>query len=407
MMEERHIKNQLIKFGLYGFLKNLKFFDPFLIYYLWQNGIDLTGIGFLIAIREAIIYIFEIPSGVIADKFGKRNELVLCFLFYIVAFVLFYIGGAYYIFVIAFAFFGLGEAFRTGTHKAMIMDFLEYHEIGADKAKVYGKTRSYSMIGSSVSSLFAIVLVLYLPDIKLLFLISVIPYIADLLLIMSYPSYLNTRDSKVVTIKGFFRSMFMILYETLLVKKTRRLLIDSSMYNAIFKAIKDYVQPILETLMIGVVLITILDSEENLEVVLGLTYAVIFLLSSIASRYSYVFLKKFDRDTVLNSIWIFSLVIYILLAIFMKSLVVVIGLFVLIYMIQNIRKPLMVGKIGDTTLKESKASTLSVESQLTSIIIIILAPSLGAIFDNFGPSYVFVALGVISLLMFIIKKKEL
>ena len=53
MNNEKHIKVQLAKFGLYGLLKNLKFFDPFLLYYLWQNGIDLTGIGFLIAFNRS------------------------------------------------------------------------------------------------------------------------------------------------------------------------------------------------------------------------------------------------------------------------------------------------------------------------------------------------------------------
>ena len=406
MDSAKHIKSQLTKFGMYGLLKNLKFFDPFLLYYLWQSGIDLTGIGFLIAIREVMIYVFEIPSGIIADRFGKRNELVLCFLFYIGAFILFFVGGSYYIFVLAYMLFGLGEAFRSGTHKAMIMDFLEFHEIKDDRAKVYGKTRSYSMIGSSISSIIAIGLVLYLPNINLLFLISIIPYVLDLLLIASYPDYLNTKEEGITSFEGFIHSMFKLIYDTLLIKKPRRVLLDSSLYNAIFKTIKDYVQPILETMMMGIILITVLDNTENIEVLLGITYAIIFLISSIASRYSYVFTKYFDRDVVLKSTWAISLVIYLLLSIFIESLPAIIGFFILIYVVQNIRKPLMVGKIGDCTNKSSKASTLSVESQLTSVFIIIMAPSLGAIYDNFGPRYVFVALAVVSLSMFVIKQKE-
>lgn len=406
MDNEKHIKVQLTKFGLYGLLKNLKFFDPFLLYYLWQNGIDLTGIGFLIAVREVMIYVFEIPSGVIADKLGKRNELVLCFLFYIGAFILFFIGGSYYVFVLAFVLFGLGEAFRSGTHKAMIMDFLEYHNIEDDKAKVYGKTRSYSLFGSSISSLIAIGLVLYLPNISLLFLVSIIPYILDLLLILSYPDYLNKKDDSLITFKGFIYSMFKLVYDTMLEKKTRRILLDSSLYNAMFKTIKDYVQPILEMLMLGMIIFIVLDSNQNVEVILGITYAVIFFISSFASRYSYILINKFKRDAVLNITWLLSLTVYILLSIFIDSLYAVILFFVLIYILQNIRKPLMVGKIGDNANKTYKASILSVESQLTSMFIIILAPAMGAVYDNFGPRYVFMVLALMSLIMFVIKKKE-
>jgi len=406
MENEKHIKRQLTKFGFYGLLKNLRFFDPFMLYYLVQSGIDLTGIGFLIAIREVMIYVFEVPSGVIADKLGKRNELVLCFLFYIGAFILFFIGGSYYIFVLAYVLFGLGEAFRSGTHKAMIMDFLEYHNIKDDKAKVYGKTRSYSLIGSSISSLIAIGLVLYLPNLSLLFLVSIIPYILDLVLILTYPDYLNIREESFVTVKEFMYSMFKLLYDTLLIKKTRRLLLDSSLYNAIYKTIKDYVQPILESLMLGVIVITILDSDENVEVILGITYALIFIISSFASRYSYILVNKFKRDSILNISWILSMMVYILLSLFIESLYMVVLFFTLIYVIQNVRKPFMVGKIGDFTNKTNNASTLSVESQLTSMFIIVMAPTLGAVYDNFGPRYVFILLAILSLFMFIVKKKE-
>ena len=90
MQTQRHIKTQLMKFNFYGLFKNLKFFDPYLWVYLYNNGLDITKIGFLIAIREVIIYIFEIPSGVFADEFGRKTELVICFLFYIASFVLFF-----------------------------------------------------------------------------------------------------------------------------------------------------------------------------------------------------------------------------------------------------------------------------------------------------------------------------
>ncbi|MFA6843531.1 MAG: MFS transporter, partial [Bacilli bacterium] len=70
---------QIIKFSLYGFLKNLQFFEAYLIIYLTSNSISLFEIGILIAIREIIVNIFEVPSGLMADYFGKKKELCLCF----------------------------------------------------------------------------------------------------------------------------------------------------------------------------------------------------------------------------------------------------------------------------------------------------------------------------------------
>jgi len=400
-MGELHIKRQLRKFSLYGLFKNLKFFDPFLWVYLATNGLDLTSIGILIAIREVIIYLFEIPSGVFADKYGKKTELIICFLFYIASFVLFFIGGNFFIFVLAFIMFGFGEALRSGTHKAMIMEFLEYHNIKEDKSKIYGLTRSYSMIGSSISALLSILFVIYLPDLSLLFLISIVPYVIDLLLVLSYPSYLNERVCCETSLKDFLKGISVIIFYTLKEAKIRRVLIDSSSYNAIFKSVKDYIQPILISFMIGITLIEGLDGAQTSKVILGIVYAFIFLISSFTSRYSYKALNLGLRDTVLMYIWLITSSIFLILGIVCNNWILLIIMFILIYMLQNIRKPIMVEKIGDITSKDKRASVLSVESQMTSLLIIVLAPTLGFIYDTFGSPFVFYTLSLFSLLLFL------
>ena len=49
-------KGQMLKFGMYGFLKNLRFFEPFLILFFLATGdLNLFQVGLLVAIREIII----------------------------------------------------------------------------------------------------------------------------------------------------------------------------------------------------------------------------------------------------------------------------------------------------------------------------------------------------------------
>ena len=158
MNETKKIKKQILKFSFYGFLKNLRFFDPYLYLYFIDSGLEYVEIGLLLTVREVIIYIFEIPSGVLADRFGKKTELIISFAFYIVSFVLFYLGDGFVDYMIAMVFFGFGEAFRSGTHKAMIMAYLDKFSIKDSKSKVYGKTRSFSLIGSTISSLISVIL---------------------------------------------------------------------------------------------------------------------------------------------------------------------------------------------------------------------------------------------------------
>jgi len=53
---------QYYKFSAYGFLKNLRFFDAFLMLYLLEKGMSYSEIGILYAVKEVVLNLFEIPS---------------------------------------------------------------------------------------------------------------------------------------------------------------------------------------------------------------------------------------------------------------------------------------------------------------------------------------------------------
>ena len=80
---------QYYKFCSYGFLKNLRFFDAFFILFLVEKGMTFTQIGILYAVREISINVFEIPSGIVADTYGRINSLTGSFFAYIVSFLVF------------------------------------------------------------------------------------------------------------------------------------------------------------------------------------------------------------------------------------------------------------------------------------------------------------------------------
>ena len=125
-------KNCLVYcFCFYGAIKNLQFFEAYLLLILMEWGYSLFQIGVLQSIMFAFTYVFEVPSGVIADHYGKKNELLLCFVWYMISFAFYAYGElGFGMLVLASAFYGLGEAFRSGTHKAMIMAWLDKHELG-------------------------------------------------------------------------------------------------------------------------------------------------------------------------------------------------------------------------------------------------------------------------------------
>ena len=150
------------RFSLYGFLKNQQYYDPFIILAYLQMGLNFTLIGTLIAFREIVINVAEIPTGVIADLFGRKS-MIFSFISYIVSFSVMGTAGVVSLendvpvgivfgaLMGAMVFFGIGDAFRTGTHKAMIFTWLRIQNRTDERTKVYGYTRSWSKIGSAVS----------------------------------------------------------------------------------------------------------------------------------------------------------------------------------------------------------------------------------------------------------------
>lgn len=399
------IKNniQIVKFSLYGFLKNLKFFEPYLYYYLLLSNINYFQIGILYAVKEAVIYLFEIPSGVLADVYGKKLELSLCFIFYIISFVFFYIGGSFYIYIIAMILFGLGEAFRSGTHKAMIMTYLDKHEIADSKTKIYGLTRSYSLIGSCISALFAVYLVLNLPNVSLLFLIAIIPYILDLILILTYPNYLSEKDKDSCEKLTFIQCNIQNVKQTFASKEILPILFNSSLYASIFKIIKDYIQLIILGATMYIAILADFNDDQKEKIILGVVYAIIYLISAIASRNAYKINKTLGSKSIIFLSWILFGSGIILIGVFTNNIIVVSMLFLLLYIIFNIRKPIIVQSIGDNTDKNKRATTLSIDSQLTSIFVIILAPLLGLVADNYSIKIAFISLGLLIILVFIIR----
>ena len=63
------------RFCAYGLLKNLKFFEPFLIVVLTKWGLSLAAIGGLVSVEKITCYVAELPSGYIADRCGARRTL--------------------------------------------------------------------------------------------------------------------------------------------------------------------------------------------------------------------------------------------------------------------------------------------------------------------------------------------
>jgi MFS family permease len=395
---------QYYKFCLYGFFKNLRLFDAFLILFLLENDMTFVQIGVLYSIREIVLAITEIPSGVIADAFGRKKTLISSFFFYILSFVIFYLAHDFYWFIIAMLTFAIGDAFRTGVHKAMIYHYLKENGWSNQKVNYYGHTRSWSQFGSAISALMAAAVVFYSGSLRLIFLISIFPYLIDALLIISYPNYL---DGKKVTfntssIATAFKDVSMAFLQSFKRMYFIKALSSSSLYTGYYRAVKDYIQPLLKLFALSLPILAWLEGEQKIAIVVGVIYFISFLINAIASRYSGKIASAYPNIAIpLNLTIAVGFILGILTGILFhySFFAVSIVCFISVLAIENLRKPMGVALIADLSKDKALATVLSASSQAKSIIAAILAPVIGYVADAYDPG---VAIAVVTALLILL-----
>lgn len=380
---------QYYKFCSYGFLKNLRFFEPFLYLFFLSKGLTFFEIGTLVALREVVVNVLEIPAGLIADALGRRRTMMSAFLAYIISFSMFYFALDYWIFAVSFLFYGFGDAFRQGTHKSMIVDYLRMKGWNDQKTHYYGHTRSWSQIGSAVSSLVAAALVIITGNYQTVFLFSTIPYFLNLILIASYPAELDgaivqhERNAFAKNFKQVFHD-FRTSFRNPEVLKT---IGNLSIYSGFYKAVKDYLQPVLNAAAISIPLFLYLKGEQRSAILIGIVSFLIYLSTALASRRSGRFSELFHNSAKpLNITLYIGFFTGIVAGIFYHyGFLLVAGLlFIFIYLVENLRKPIGIGHLTDQIDHHILSSSLSVQSQAETIIAAVLAPLLGLIADYEG-----------------------
>ncbi len=378
---------QLFRFSLYGFLKNQKYYEPFLILAFLEKGFSFTAIGALISFRSVSINLLEIPSGALADSWGRRRCMILSMLAYITSFVIFALAGDYWLFYPAMLAFSTGEAFRTGTHKAMIFTWLKKQGRENNRTEVYGFTRSWSNIGSAASVLLAAALVAVTDSYEWVFWVSTVPYVLNVVNFSFYPSWLDREGGKSRDIAEVFGTLRRGVSQCFVKRGLAKLIVENLSFEGYYSAAKDYLQPLLKAAAVSAPVLLSLSSDNRTRtaILVGITYAVLYLLSSFASRKSHGF-AKLARSEFRLSTWILFLAFFMygisLVGIISGLELLPIASFVVLATSLNIWKPVFTSRFYDYTDEGSGATTLSVANQSKTLSIAIIAPILGFLVDR-------------------------
>lgn len=403
----------LFRFSLYGFLKNQTYFEPFLILAFREKGLSFFQIGLLIGFREVCVNLFEIPSGAVADLYGRRRAMVFSLSAYIFSFLVFgYAASLAALFGAMFAF-ALGDAFRSGTHKAMIFDWLRGQGREAERTKVYGFTRSWSKMGSAVAVVISAAFIFFGASYSDVFLLAVIPYLLGIVNLLGYPAELDgaqrqdegEKPGVAARAAAVFAHLKGALSLTLTLPPLRRIVGESMGFDGVYKAAKDYIQPVIREMALGLAVLGAWEGRQRVAVLAGAVYFALHLLASVASRGGYrLSAAAGGEERAARFIWAGTAALYAALAagLAMGRMEVAIAAFIGLAGAQGLWRSILIGRIDAQGGPEAGATVYSIEAQAKSLFAMVLAPAVGFAVDRLGLAPVGVA-GLIVALPFALR----
>lgn len=146
------VRSNVWKLTLFSILGSANLTMPIIALYYMGKGLSLAQIGSLAAVMAVAVLIFEVPSGVFADKKGRKFSLMICSAFSVFQFLILILGNNYGAFLVVAFLFGASNAFYSGAGVALLHDSLT----GAKKVdfkRIRGKQISYGMWSFALAAL--------------------------------------------------------------------------------------------------------------------------------------------------------------------------------------------------------------------------------------------------------------
>ena len=151
---QQPLQQILRRYYAFSFFRHFAFFSAVLVPFFTDWGrISFTQIQILQSWFMLCFFLLEVPTGAIADYFGRKYSLSLGALITAGAALLYGSVPQFWGFMLAEFMFAMGMALTSGADQALLYDSLK--EIGktAESVKAFGKAHSFHLAGILVSAL--------------------------------------------------------------------------------------------------------------------------------------------------------------------------------------------------------------------------------------------------------------
>ncbi|SDJ50990.1 MFS transporter [Salimicrobium halophilum] len=138
---------------LYIFLAQLFFDRALWVIYLNEQGMSMTEIGVIEALMHLSVVLLEVPTGIIADLYGRKVSLFIGNVMSIGYGTFMLVGDSFSLFGLALVTLGVSVTFQSGAEEALAYDTLK--EYGEEKkyTSIMGNMIALALISLSIAKL--------------------------------------------------------------------------------------------------------------------------------------------------------------------------------------------------------------------------------------------------------------
>jgi len=141
------MKKNVFREYIYSFLNNFNLLSTVWMLYLAYKGMSLTQIGLLEGIFHVTSFLMEIPTGSIADIFGRKISRILGRVFWVISSITMLYGNNFWIFALSMSLMALSYNLESGAGQALIYDSLKEIKKNNEYMKIAGRIELLTQLG--------------------------------------------------------------------------------------------------------------------------------------------------------------------------------------------------------------------------------------------------------------------
>ena len=327
---------------------------PIIVLFFQEHGLSLSKVMILQSVYSISVALFEIPSGYIADIFGRKKAIIISTILSFIGYVLFSFFSDFTVFIIAEILIGVGGSLMSGSDSAIIYDTLIENNNKKKYTKVEGKNYAIGNFSEAIAGILGGILAassIYYPVyIQTIILSFSIPIAFSIIEPKINNTYTKKKDLK---IRNILKST--LFYD----KKLKWLIIFSATMGVATLSIAWFCQPFFKSINIPIIYF-------------GLIWAILNLSVGITSYNSYRIEKNMSPIKIMTIISILMPICFFFISV-LNSIFSLLFI-LLIYLIRGIVTPLLRNYINIEISSEKRATVLSIRSFFIRIAFASTAP---------------------------------